>query len=157
MWQPASTRHAGCEMGLRLVTLATRLPLMGWSKMRLQHRSWLRTPLVMWLGLAISLTLLCVSNTVLAHDIYSDLHDRDGRLCCNGQDCKPVQVTVLPNGSYYLPSTGEIIPADMATPSPNELFHHCIYYPMATEFDRSGPVWESKPKTRCFFAPMNSM
>src|SRR5947209_2426581 len=39
----------------------------------------------------------------------------------------------------------------------NELFHHCIYYPMATEFDRSGPVWESKPKTRCFFAPMNSM
>ena len=115
--------------------------------MRLQHRSWLRTPLVMWLGLAISLTLLCVSNTVLAHDIYSDLHDRDGRLCCNGQDCKPVQVTVLPNGSYYLPSTGEIIPADMATPSPNELFHHCIYYPMATEFDRSGPVWESKPKT----------
>ncbi len=53
--------------------------------MRLQHRSWLRTPLVMWLGLAISLTLLCVSNTVLAHDIYSDLRDRDGRLCCNGQ------------------------------------------------------------------------
>src|SRR6266567_5346636 len=94
---------------------------MGGPKMRLQHRSWLRTPLVMWLGLAISLTLLCVSNTVLAHDIYSDLHDRDGRLCCNGQDCKPVQVTVLPNGSYYLPSTGEIIPADMATPSPKSL------------------------------------
>jgi len=107
--------------------------------------------------LVATIALLCVSNTVLAHDIYSDLRDPDGRLCCNGQDCKPVQVTVLPNGSYYLPSTVEIIPADMATPSPNELFHHCIYYPMATEFDRSGPVWESKPKTRCFFAPMNSM
>ena len=63
---------------------------------------------------------------------------------------------VLPNGSYYLPSTGEIIPADMATPSPDDRFHHCVYYPMATEFDRSGAVWESKPKTRCFFAPMNS-
>jgi hypothetical protein len=29
---------------------------------------------------------------------------------------------------------------------------------MANEFDRwGGPIWESKPKTRCFFAPMNSM
>ena len=107
--------------------------------------------------LVATIALLCVSNTVLAHDIYSTLRDRDGHLCCGGQDCKPVQVTVLPNGSYYLPSTGEIIPADMATPSPDERFHHCFYYPMATEFDRSGSVWESKPKTRCFFAPMNSM
>ena len=40
--------------------------------------------------------------------------------------------------------------------SPDDRFHHCIYYPMAIEFDRSGAVWESKPKTRCFFAPMNS-
>ena len=42
-----------------------------------RRRSWcarrLRTPLVMRLGLAISLALLCVSNTVLAHDIYSGL------------------------------------------------------------------------------------
>ena len=107
-------------------------------------------------ALMATFALLCVSSTVLAHDIYSNLRDRDGRLCCNGQDCKPVQVTVLPNGSYYLQSTGEIIPADMATPSPDDRFHHCVYYPMATEFDRSGAVWESKPKTRCFFAPMNS-
>src|SRR5262249_44258130 len=106
--------------------------------------------------LVATFALLCVSSTVLAHDIYSNLRDRDGRLCCNGQDCRPVQVTVLPNGSYYLPSTGEIISAEMATPSPDDRFHHCIYYPMATEFDRSAPVWESKPKTRCFFAPMHS-
>ena len=46
--------------------------------------------------------LLCLSSSVLAHDIYSNLRDRAGHLCCNGQDCKPVQVTVLPNGSYYL-------------------------------------------------------
>ena len=69
-----------------------------------------------------TLVLLCVSSTVLAHDIYSNLRDRDGHLCCNGQDCKPVQVIVLPNGSYYLPSTGEIIPADVAAPSPDDRF-----------------------------------
>jgi hypothetical protein len=28
-----------------------------------------------------------------------------------------VEPTVLPNGSYYLPASGETIPADMATPS----------------------------------------
>jgi hypothetical protein len=28
---------------------------------------------------------------------------------------------------------------------------------MANDLDRwGGPVWEDKPKTRCFFAPMNS-
>jgi len=107
---------------------------------------------------AISLGLWSeASNTVLAHDIYSTLRDRDGHLCCGGQDCKPVEPIVLPNGSYYLPRTGEIIPADMAAPSPDDRFHHCIYYPMANDYDRLGyPVWESKPKTRCFFAPMNS-
>ena len=62
---------------------------------------------------------------------------------------------VLPNGSYYLPSTGEIIPADMATPSPDDRFHRCAYNPVANEFD-PGPALLSKPKTRCFFAPMNS-
>jgi len=64
----------------------------------------------------------------------------------------PVEAKVLPNGSYYLPKTNEIIPADMATPSPDDRFHHCTYYT-----DGIGePVWESEPKTRCFFAPMNS-
>src|SRR5262245_32142544 len=101
------------------------------------------------------IALLCVSSTVLAHDIYSNLRDRDGHYCCNGQDCRPVQVTVLPNGSYYLPTTNEIIPADRATPSPDDRFHQCIYYPVANEFDPN-PVWESEPKTRCFFAPMHS-
>ena len=103
------------------------------------------------------LAILTVSNTVLAHDIYSNLRDRDGHLCCNGQDCRPVEATVLPDGNYYLPATDETIPADLATPSPDDRFHHCIYYPMANDYDRLGyPVWKSKPKTRCFFAPMNS-
>jgi hypothetical protein len=110
----------------------------------------MRTPLVMWLGLAISLALLCVSNTVLAHDIYSGLRDRDGYLCCGEQDCKPVEAIVLPNGNYYLPGSDETIPAYMAAPSPDERFHQCFSSnPEVTS-------WESKPKTRCFFAPMNS-
>jgi hypothetical protein len=105
-----------------------------------------------------AIAVLCLSSTVLAHDIYSGLSDRDGNLCCNGQDCRPVEVIVLPDGNYYLPRTDEVIPANMATPSPDDRFHHCLYYPLsaiANEFDRR-PVWESKPKTRCFFAPMNS-
>ena len=62
--------------------------------------------------LTATVALICLSSTVPAHDIYTDLRDRDGHLCCNGQDCRPVQATVLPNGNYYLPSTGEIIPAE---------------------------------------------
>jgi hypothetical protein len=61
--------------------------------------------------LAGAVTIL-VSNTVLAHDIYSKLRDRDGHLCCGGQDCKPVEATVLPDGNYYLPASGETIPAE---------------------------------------------
>ena len=97
-----------------------------------------------------AIALLCLSTSVLAHDIYSNLRDRDGHLCCGGEDCKPVEAIVLPNGSYYLPTTNEIIPAEMAAPSPDGRFHHCIYY-----LDPYGE-WESKPKTRCFFAPMHS-
>ena len=108
-------------------------------------------------ALMAAIALLCVSSTVLAHDIYSTLRDRDGSLCCGGQDCRPVQAVVLPNGSYYLPASGETIPADMATPSPDERFHHCIYYPVANEFDPSGySAWSDTPVTRCFFAPMHS-
>jgi len=107
---------------------------------------------------AISLGLWSeASNSVLAHDIYSNLRDRDGHLCCGGQDCRPVQVTVLPNGSYYLPSTHEIIPADRATPSPDDRFHQCTYYPVSYDFEprsRSEEVWGEV--TRCFFAPMHS-
>ena len=69
-------------------------------------------------ALVAAIALLCVSSTVLAHDIYSTLRDRDGHLCCGGQDCKPVKVIVLPDGSYYLPGTDEVIPADIADPPP---------------------------------------
>jgi hypothetical protein len=54
----------------------------------------------------------------------------------------PVEATVLPDGNYYLPATDETIPADMATPSPDDRFHHCVdsaVFPLG--FDRGGPVW----------------
>jgi hypothetical protein len=107
--------------------------------------------------LVATIALLCLSSTVLAHDIYSNLRDRDGRLCCNGQDCMPVEATVLPNGNYYLPKTDETISAEMATPSPDDRFHHCIYPHWSVEVDSWGyAVWASNSKTRCFFAPMHS-
>ena len=103
-----------------------------------------------------AIVLLCLSTSVLAHDIYSNLRDRDGHLCCGGQDCMPVEVTVLPDGNYYLPRTEETIPADMATPSPDDRFHHCIYHPWVNAVDPHFGPWDDKPKTRCFFAPMHS-
>src|SRR5262249_14299105 len=103
--------------------------------------------------LVATIALLCLSNTVLAHDIYSTLRNRAGHLCCGGPDSKPGGSVGLPDGSYYLQGSDETIPADMATPSPDDRFHHCTYYPMANEFDPWGyPVLASKPKTRCFFA-----
>ena len=36
-------------------------------------------------ALMAAIALLWVSSTVLAHDIYSTLRDRDGNLCCGGQ------------------------------------------------------------------------
>src|SRR5262245_45286000 len=53
--------------------------------------------------LVATIALLCLSSTVLAHDIYSNLRDRAGHLCCNGQDCRPVQPTVLPDGKLLSP------------------------------------------------------
>src|SRR5262245_18455881 len=107
-------------------------------------------------AIAISLGLWSErSNTVLAHDIYSNLRDRDGNLCCGGASGG---ATVLPDGNYYLPASGEIIPADIATPSPDDRFHRCTYphlAPIANEFDR-WPAWKSILETRCFFAPMHS-
>jgi hypothetical protein len=109
-------------------------------------------------NLAAAIALLCLSTTVLAHDIYTNLRDRDGNPCCGGEDCMPVEATVLPDGNYYLPKTDEIIPADMATPSPDDRFHRCtflLWTPTANEFDRS-PAWKTTLTTRCFLAPMHS-
>jgi hypothetical protein len=97
--------------------------------------------------LAAIIALLCLSSTVQAHDIYTGLRDREGHLCCGGEDCKPVEAVALPNGSYYLPGSDEIIPADMAAPSPDDRFHRCIEYPLVYEVDPwSYPVWKANPR-----------
>ena len=78
-----------------------------------------RLPFVLGMVLAgavIILASMTVSNTVLAHDTYSNLRDRVGHLCCGGQDCKPVEAVALPDGNYYLPGTDEVIPVDLAVP-----------------------------------------
>jgi|SRR5215469_18264668 len=49
--------------------------------------------------LVATIALLCLSSTVLAHDIYSNLRDRDGNPCCGEQDCTPVEATLLPDGN----------------------------------------------------------
>jgi hypothetical protein len=36
-------------------------------------------------AVAAAIALLCLSSAVLAHDIYSNLRDNVGHLCCNGQ------------------------------------------------------------------------
>jgi hypothetical protein len=103
-------------------------------------------------ALMAAIALLCLSGTVLAHDIYTNLRDRNGNPCCGGEDCMPVEALLLPDGNYYLPASGEVISADMATPSPDDRFHHC-----ANAFDSwPGPVSDETPITRCFFAPMDS-
>jgi hypothetical protein len=69
----------------------------------------------------------------------------------------PVEAMVLPDGNYYLPRTDEIIPADMATPSPDDRFHRCAFNPVASGLDAWGyPLFSGKLITRCFFAPMHS-
>src|SRR5262245_65637668 len=99
-----------------------------------------------------TIALLCLPNTVLAHDLYSRLRDRDGRLCCGGEDCKPVEATALPDGRYYLPESDEIIPADMAAPSPDESFNHCNFYEIRN-FDRcGGSIYEETLIPICFIS-----
>src|SRR5215470_5952644 len=70
----------------------------------------------------------------------SNLRDRAGHLCCSGRDCRPVQVTVLPDGNYYLPESDETIPAEMATPSPDDRFHRCAPNRVPSEFDPWGGI-----------------
>jgi len=96
-------------------------------------------------NLATAIAVLCLSSSVLAHDRYTDLRDWDRHLCCNEQDCRPVEATVLPNGNYYLSKTDEVVPADMASSSPDDRFHRCNDR-VTHGFDPRGyPLLGSKP------------
>jgi hypothetical protein len=74
-----------------------------------------------------------------------------------GRACQPGDVLVVTRLDRLARSTSganEIIPADRATPSPDDRFHHCTYSPEATGIEWDGSFWGEV--TRCFFAPMNS-
>jgi len=145
-WENGRTALGGDPMQRSSVKLANRASRKIAEQASLSHSGFAAHAAMALI--VIVLLVLCLSSSVLAHDIYTDLHDRNGNLCCGRQDCMPVEATVLPNGSYFIPRTGETIPADMAMPSPDNRFHHCFYYPAGYEWER--------PKTRCFFAPMHS-
>ncbi len=67
-------------------------------------------------AVAAAIALLCVSSTAPAHDMYSNLRDRDGRLCCNGQDCKPVEAS-LSHSTHLSGSSKPMGLASLAGPS----------------------------------------
>src|SRR5262249_1760703 len=50
-----------------------------------------------------------------------------------------------PNGNYYLRASDEIIPVQLATPSPDNRFQPWPFYPVANEFDPWGyPLWQAR-------------
>lgn len=104
---------------------------------------------------------LLAGDPAFGHDIYQNLRDLTGMLCCGGEECGPVEV--LPEvGGYYIISTGEHIPAAMVQVSPDERFHRC-HFPVNKKWDRSSGRFiitpndataDGSPSTRCFFAPV---
>src|SRR5262245_38578700 len=72
-------------------------------------------------------------------------------------DARPIKPTSTRCLSARRPNPAEapLIDAEILFRQPQP--PHCTYYPVANEFDPwGGPVWDDKPVTRCFFAPMNS-
>ena len=83
-----------------------------------------------------------------AHEIYTGVHGKDGRLCCGGNDCAATSyrehggdfefltresrwIKIPPERITFLP-----IPGD----PPNDNSHHAhLCYRPATDDDRSGP------------------
>src|SRR5262245_29978611 len=101
------------------------------------------------------------------HSIYTQM--TAGTMCarCSGEDCEPIQVetTETPMKGYYIPASGEFIPAAMAHPSPDERFHRCTwprneYWDAREKRNKILPdnsTFDGKPKTRCFWAPVVGM
>jgi hypothetical protein len=54
------------------------------------------------------------SAPILAHDIYSNVLDKYGALCCNQADCRPAHFRVMPQGLKMLIHTTWItVPTDL--------------------------------------------
>jgi hypothetical protein len=57
-------------------------------------------------ALMAAIALLCLSSTVLAHDIYSNLRDRDGNLCCRYRlQCCQMVITIYQRLMKLFPLT----------------------------------------------------
>src|SRR5262249_61673582 len=99
----------------------------------------------------------CVWGGARAEDMSSNVGEGEGGPSWGGEICNRGKAVALPHGNYYPPGTAEVFPADVAAPSPDDRFHHCIYHHVYIGSDPWGyPLWDTTPKTRCFFAPMNS-
>jgi hypothetical protein len=87
-----------------------------------------------------------------AHDIYTNVHGRDGRLCCGGNDC--AATTYSEDGSHYSFLTREgrwvAIPPERITflpvpgdPPSGDSHRAHLCYRQATDDDRAGPYSEN--------------
>lgn len=84
---------------------------------------------------------------------------------CEAVEAEPMTQHGGPSG-YFLPASGEFVPASQALPSPDERFHRCTYPKNEVWRSRgsgAGPegwitvpdnsTFDGKPPTRCFFVP----
>ena len=113
---------------------------------------------------------LCIATPVLAHGIYTEL-TKDTICTCDSAEqlCESVEAVPDGKGNYYLPVSGETIPANQARSSPDDRFHRCTW-PMNVAWHGAHKFpgaqlgrWvvvpnnntlDGKPRTRCFFAPV---
>jgi len=97
------------------------------------------------LGAALAIAPLSISS---AHDIYTGVHGKDGRLCCGGNDC--AATSYREEGGHFEFLTREsrwiAIPSDRITflpvpgdPPSDDSHHAHLCYRSATDEDRSGP------------------
>ena len=74
------------------------LPLLAFT----EHRDCVRIHRYSKLSLVGAVFGAIWSTPVLAHDIYSNLTDKNGKSCCNKHDCRPAHFRVSPEGVSML-------------------------------------------------------
>ena len=69
------------------------------------------------LSVAATVSLLAFASPASAHDIYTDVHGRDGQLCCGNNDCSPTKWRVVEGNYEFLTREGHWIsvPEDRIT------------------------------------------
>jgi len=81
-----------------------------------------------------------------SHENYSGIRNKNGVLCCDGQDCHRIvhesEIKIVPSGGYVVIATGEAVDEGHVADSPNGEWHICRVY--------DGPV-------RCLMIPPGGM